>query len=297
MDSDGTPYLYLSTTRRCPVPPTPGAVCEPGRAISVLELSPDLLTAAGPRQPLFEGDPSTWELAANFQPPAPVVENPWPVKRGGTYLLLYSGGAYNGPYGGGYATSTSPTGPFAKAAENPFLREANPVLSVGGATVATGPRGGDWLIYHGREGGYGNPRQLRIDPVRYPSATPSPWTGRRARPRRRSRSGRQASNSRPCRATGSGRLGEYSGNSRSAPQRLHTWSWIGTRLAQSGQWRRGTSRSLRESSAARVPRKGRKKPIRNQSTNDDPLIFPIAPAERPKKKRITSSSTPPAPLP
>ena len=98
------------------------------------------------------------------------MENPWPVRRGNTYLLLYSGGAYNGPYGGGYATSTSPTGPFTKASENPFLRESNPVLSVGGATVARGPRGGDWLIYHGREGGYGNPRQLRIDPVRYPSA-------------------------------------------------------------------------------------------------------------------------------
>ena len=164
LDADGRAYLYLSTTRRCEIP-TPGASCPAGRTISVLPLSGDLLTAAGARQPLFGADPGGWEQA----PWAPVVENPWPQRRGASYFLFYSGGSYAGPYGGGYATSSSPIGPFTKAVENPILREANGVLSVGGATIATGPRGGEWLVYHGREGGYANPRTLRIDPLGWPA--------------------------------------------------------------------------------------------------------------------------------
>jgi hypothetical protein len=30
-----------------------------------------------------------------------------------------------------------------------------------------GPKGGDWLIYHGRAGDYTQPRTLLIDPVRF----------------------------------------------------------------------------------------------------------------------------------
>lgn len=166
VDTDGTPYLYLSTTRTCS-DQEPGEVCPPGRRISVLELSPDLLKAAGPRQALFAANASGWELASF----GPVVENPAPAKRGATYFLLYSGGAFNGAYGMGYASSSSPTGPFAKAAENPVLAERNGVISVGGGALVTGPRGATWLAYHGREGSYANPRQLRIDPVRFPGGT------------------------------------------------------------------------------------------------------------------------------
>ena len=164
LDADGRAYLYLSTTRRCEVP-APAASCPTGRTISVLPLSGDLLTATGARQPLFGADPNGWEQA----PSAPVVENPWPHRRGGLYFLLYSGGSYAGPYGVGYATSSSPIGPYTKAVENPILREANGVLSVGGGMIATGPKGGEWLVYHGREGGYANPRTLRVDRVLWPA--------------------------------------------------------------------------------------------------------------------------------
>ncbi len=123
-------------------------MCPPGRRISVIELAPDLLTAVGPRQALFAANNSGWELASF----GPVVENPAPVKRGATYFLLYSGGAFNGAYGMGYASSSSATGPFVKAAENPVLAEGNGVISVGGGSLVTGPRGGTWLAYHGRQG-------------------------------------------------------------------------------------------------------------------------------------------------
>jgi beta-xylosidase len=158
VDGDGRAYLYLSTGRRCQTP-APGAACPWDRTISVIPLASDLLTASGPRLPLFDAESDGWEVGSF----GPVVENPWAVKSGSTYVLLYSGGAYTGAYGMGYATSSSPTGPFVKSAENPILAEAAGVLSPGGGMLATGPRGGSWLVYHGRRGSYSNPRELRID--------------------------------------------------------------------------------------------------------------------------------------
>jgi Glycosyl hydrolases family 43 len=164
VDSDGRAYLYLSTGRLCD-PPSPNMECPPHRTISVIPLAADLLTATGPRQPLFDAESAGWEVA----PFGPVVENPWPVKSGSTYALLYSGGAYTRAYGMGYATSSSPTGPFVKSAGNPVLAEAAGVLSPGGGMLATGPKGGSWLVYHGRRGAYANPRELRIDRLRFPT--------------------------------------------------------------------------------------------------------------------------------
>jgi Glycosyl hydrolases family 43 len=179
VDGDGHAYLYLSTSRRCDVP-SPNVECPPHRAISVIPLSADLLTASGPRQSLFDADSAGWEVA----PFGPVVENPWPVKNGSTYVLLYSGGAYTREYGMGYATSSSPTGPFVKSAGNPVLAQSAGVLSPGGGMLATGPKGGPWLVYHGRRDSYANPRELRIDRVRFttessvavdgPTSTPQP---------------------------------------------------------------------------------------------------------------------------
>lgn len=166
VDSDGKAYLYLSTGHKCEPAPTPGADCPFDRTISVIELGPDLLSAAAPRQALFNGTTPGWEVA----PFGTVVENPWPVRTGEGYLLLYSGGAFSGAYGMGFATASSPTGPFFKSADNPVLREREGVLSPGGGMLVTGPRGATWLAYHGRQGAYANPRELRIDPVRFPSA-------------------------------------------------------------------------------------------------------------------------------
>jgi len=151
----GEAYLYLSTANACDTL----TGCASVREIGVMPLSRDLLTATGPRKKLFSAD-RPWEEA----PFGKIVENPWVVERGGTYFLLYSGGNYRRSYGMGYATASSPTGPFVKAFENPFLQESEPALSVGGGMVVTGPKGGDWLAYHGRDQ-YDGPRTLRIDPV------------------------------------------------------------------------------------------------------------------------------------
>ena len=156
VDADGRAYLYVSTDRR--YDESGAGVLEP--TISVIPLSDDLLHAAGARTPLLKGD-GGWERSRG----RPLVENPWVERRGSRYYLFYSGGDWRGAYGMGYATSSSPTGPFVKAPENPILRETESVRSPGGGMIVRGPAGSDWLVYHGRTGGYEQPRTLRIDPV------------------------------------------------------------------------------------------------------------------------------------
>jgi hypothetical protein len=157
VDADGRGYLYVSTDRRCDASGT--CLLEP--TISVIPLTDDLLHAAGPRTPLLKGD-GGWELSGG----RPLVENPWMERRGSRYYLFYSGGDWRRAYGMGYATADSPIGPaFAKAPENPILRETASVLSPGGGVIARGPAGQDWLVYHGRAGAYEQPRTLRIDPL------------------------------------------------------------------------------------------------------------------------------------
>ena len=151
----GAAYLYLSTGHRCQAP-SPHAECPWDRTISVIPLSGDLLRAAGPRTPLFASG-SAWESS--------VVENPWMRRRGAVYELFYSGGVYTGAYGMGYATGTSPTGPFTKSAANPLLHDSAAVKSAGGGSLVTGPRGGTWVAYHGRAGSYTAERVLRMDLV------------------------------------------------------------------------------------------------------------------------------------
>ena len=165
VDQDGSAYLYLSTGRRCEQPTI--EACPSSPTISVIPLASDLVHAGAPRKPLLAATPGTWEQEPGDRP---TVENPWMERRGSTYYLFYSGGDHRHAYGMGYATASSPTGgapyaAFAKAPTNPILRQTADVLSPGGGSLTKGPRGGDWLVYHGRAGDYGQPRTLRIDPV------------------------------------------------------------------------------------------------------------------------------------
>ncbi len=164
VDSNGDSYLYLTANRRCDTPTT--ADCPLAPTISVVPLTGDLMRSVAPRTPLLAGTAGTWEHESG-QPPK--VENPWTEKRGSTYYLFYSGGDYRGAYGMGYATASSPTGPFARAPTNPILRQTADVLSPGGGSVTKGPGGGDWMVYHGRAGSYTAPRTLRIDPLLWQS--------------------------------------------------------------------------------------------------------------------------------
>jgi hypothetical protein len=166
IDLSGQPYLYVSTDHSCT-----GSACVVAPTISVIPLASGLLEASGPRVALLPGVAGTWE-AAGVQ--TPTVEGPFMELHDGTYYLFYSGGSYEAAYGMGYATATSPVGPFTRSPSNPILSETSTVFSPGGGDgVVTGPRGGLWMLYAARQPSYAAARTLSLDPFSWqPASSP-----------------------------------------------------------------------------------------------------------------------------
>ncbi len=96
-----------------------------------------------------------------------VTEGPWMLKHQGRYYLMYSGSGANGPeYAIGYATATSPLGPFTKYAHNPIAQQGNGVFGPGHHCVVTGPDDQLWMVYHQQNNTrIGWDRFLAIDPL------------------------------------------------------------------------------------------------------------------------------------
>jgi beta-xylosidase len=158
VDADGKAYLYYKQDN-------------PVHIISVVRLRPDLLHTAGAPKDLLHVS-QLWEHGGAYT----TIEGPFVVKHGRLYDLFYSGNDYAHDYGMGYATSSSPLGPFKKCGCNPILFDAKGVTGPGGGSVIQGPHGGWWLVYHAWSSGAGasDPlavRNLRIDPLT--------WTGDR----------------------------------------------------------------------------------------------------------------------
>lgn len=127
-DDDGSLYLYY--------------VQFPGFHISVQRMK-------SPTEP--DGEPtailhpeSDWETRAGH-----VTEGPWIIKRNQTYYLLYSGSGANTPdYAVGYATSSSPTGPFTRSPGNPIVHRSNSIFGPGHGCAIRDDAGQWWHIYH-----------------------------------------------------------------------------------------------------------------------------------------------------
>lgn len=151
IDKNGKAYLYVS-------------IDDPVHMIAVIPMKHDLTHAAVPSQALF-GVSQAWEHG----PDATTVEGPFLIHHGSLYYLFYSGNSYQTNYAMGYATSTSPTGPFTKYPGNPILKGNDRVQGPGGGSVVTGPDNQLWMVYHawtGREGySRGGVRNMRIDPL------------------------------------------------------------------------------------------------------------------------------------
>ena len=115
-----------------------------------MKLSANLLRARGRPRRLI-GIDQPWEGSRRYA----IVENPWVVKRGGLFYLLYSGNHWRRDYGMGYAVSRSPLGPFVKPEREPFLRSRRGIFGPGGGSAVVGPRGALWLVYAARRQGVG----------------------------------------------------------------------------------------------------------------------------------------------
>ena len=90
-------------------------------------------------------------------------------KKDGIYYLMYSANNFEGQYYAiGYATATSPLGPYKKAANNPVLQKntdhGGEVSGTGHNSITYSPDGKEmFCVYHGRTAKTGNERVVFID--------------------------------------------------------------------------------------------------------------------------------------
>lgn len=105
IDDDGTPYLYYVRFTD-------------GNVIWVAEMNDDLTGIKKETLTKCISVTDSWEKKQ-----AKVAEGPSVLKKGNTYYLIYSANHYESKdYAVGYATATSPKGPWKKYSGNPILR-------------------------------------------------------------------------------------------------------------------------------------------------------------------------------
>jgi len=168
-DADGRLYLYFKDDGNC---------CGRKSAIWGMRLSPDGLAPSERPVRLFENDQSParhddWEWR--------VVEAPTMVRRGGAYVLFYSGNYFgNKNYSVGYRRCAGPLGPCRDPGDNPILwsHPASPLIGPGHQSVLR-DRGRDLLFFHawnrdpdGREQPGVHKRCLYVSPLGWAGGRP-----------------------------------------------------------------------------------------------------------------------------
>jgi beta-xylosidase len=93
-------------------------------------------------------------------------------KKDGIYYIMYSANHFGGEhYAVGYATSSSPLGPFKKSEDNPILHKntnnGGIVSGTGHNSIIYSPDGKEmFCVYHGRTTATGSERVVFIDPMK-----------------------------------------------------------------------------------------------------------------------------------
>jgi GH43 family beta-xylosidase len=143
LDDDGKAYLYYALDNSENIVRDPQTNKEVHQShIYVVPLGNDLISIAG--KPTFCTKPDQpWEGDT-------VNEAPFVFKHGKTYILMYSAHAFFEPeYCIGYATATSPLGPWTKAANNPIVWHTPDVSGPGHNCVIESPDGKElFCVYH-----------------------------------------------------------------------------------------------------------------------------------------------------
>ena len=189
-DSDGKAYLYFS--RCCYKHPVESEIAQWAREQGLyneieeswvygIELKEDFSGVKGepvlllcPPQSLSDTQ-AEWESRSvtNAEANRRWTEGSFMLKHKGTYYIMYSANYFGGEnYAIGYATSSSPLGPFAKSDDNPILQkntaEGGDVTGVGHNSV-TWSRDGKhmYCVYHGRTSKTGRSRVVFIDEMEF----------------------------------------------------------------------------------------------------------------------------------
>ena len=151
IDENGKPYLYF-------VRFTDGSV------IWVAELENDLKTIKPGTTTRCFNVSQPWE---NIQ--GRINEGPFVIKQGGTYYMTYSANHFESQYYGvGYATASSPTGPWTKYSGNPILQKPGNLVGVGHHSLFKDKAGQLKMVFHSHyRNGKVLPRVMHITDVNF----------------------------------------------------------------------------------------------------------------------------------
>jgi beta-xylosidase len=151
-DTDGKQYLLYTSGRN-------------NATIWAQQMSRDGINAVGARRAL---------IVADRPEESHVVEAPTLVRKGGRYVLFYSGNRYNsGAYFTNYATASSIGGPYTKAPGQLLNKSTlgGGFTNPGGQDVVPGSGGHDYFVFHG----YSKPgqRSMYVLGLHWSGSTPS----------------------------------------------------------------------------------------------------------------------------
>ena len=151
-DDDGQRYFYYVTFRD-------------GNEIWGGKLNGDMVSVDANSLKMMVKPDQPWE-----QHQAKVTEGPAILKHKGTYYLTYSGSHFENPeYAVGYATSSSPLGPWKKHEFNPVMKSTAYAHGTAHHCFTESPDGKEiFIVYHRhRDLKETEPRALSIDRVRF----------------------------------------------------------------------------------------------------------------------------------
>ncbi len=135
VDDDGRKYLYY-------------VAFTDGNVVWMCEMNDDLLTIKENTVQKCFGVSQTWEFSKK-EPVAKVNEGPFVLKHNRIYYLVYSANHFASPdYGIGYATATSPTGPWTKYKGNPIVSSTDNMTGPGHCAFFKDQKGNFYIVYH-----------------------------------------------------------------------------------------------------------------------------------------------------
>jgi GH43 family beta-xylosidase len=155
IDGNGRKYLYYVAFTN-------------GNVIWMCELNDDLISVKPNTVKECFGRSQPWEFSTK-EPVGVVNEGPYILKKGKIYYMVYSANHYASPdYGIGYATSSSPGGPWKKYEGNPIYQSPDSLTGVGHCSFFTDKAGNLQMVYHAHFNKQKvHPRKVLINPVTF----------------------------------------------------------------------------------------------------------------------------------